>query len=161
MDSEGERDPGDTRGAASREAARGRRRRRARPDGVLPLRVSRLFVTINTNKPEARLSIDDFRAYLEDVLFTRDALPPLLGLYNDEIEDIEITDPVIETGARRHLVHAHFNLGVTHRGKVVLQGIQQRWQNFIRMTAPWAHAGVYVNIVLLDTRAENYVLKDQ
>jgi hypothetical protein len=124
-------------------------------------RVTGLFVTINTQLPEKKLSIDQFKTYLETVLFTHSALPPLLGLTAKEVLEIDIQAPGIEVGERIKRVHCHFTLVCTHYGKVYLQGLQKRWQRFVTMTLPVHSYGVYCSIELLDYSAENYILKQQ
>ena len=126
------------------------------------LRITGLFITINTQLTAEKLSVNQFQTYLNDVLFTKRALPRLLQVRESELVDIQVLAPAIEIGERLKRVHAHFSLFITHTTKIILsKGWQRRWQNFIQMTLPVNSAGVYVQIQLLDTSKENYVLKNQ
>jgi len=126
------------------------------------LRITGLFITINTQLTTEKLSVNQFETYLNEVLFTKRALPRLLQVRDDDLVDIQVIAPAIEIGDRLKRVHAHFSLFITHTTKIILsKGWQRRWQNFITMTLPVNSSGVYVQIQLLDTSKENYVLKNQ
>lgn len=124
-------------------------------------RVSGFFILINTQVTETKLSVTAFKEYLEEVLFTKVVLAPLLGLKDYLIKEVEILAPGIEVAPKNHRVHTHFTLVCHHYSKIYLQGMQRRWQNFIKATLPVYSRGVFVSIQLLDYSTENYILKDQ
>jgi hypothetical protein len=102
------------------------------------------------------------KTYLEDVLFQKAALVSLLHIDERDLVKIHVVGAGVEVGERMKRTHCHFNLYITHTTKILLsKGTQRRWQNFVQMTLPVYTPNVYVNIILLDTRRENYALKNQ
>jgi hypothetical protein len=122
------------------------------------LRFTSLFVTLNLQRSASTVGgIGVFEQYLNDVLFTRQHLPALLGLRDSQLSEVHILEPVIEISPGRQLLHAHWMMNITHRSKILLAGIQKRWQRYISFTLPFANNGVYVQIQVRCIRLYAYL----
>lgn len=132
-------------------------------DGDEEIRVSTMQITINTNRAgrtaaETEQLVMGFK-YMMEQLFTRESLNSIIPVREGgRILRVKIYSPAIEIGPRFRRVHSHFVMRVTTVGGIDLSRMGPNLSAWCREFVVYSH-NFYVNVRLLDGRADNYILK--
>lgn len=127
------------------------------------VRVSMFEVLINTQVAASQLAVDQLAQYLDERLFTKEALNAVIAVDPPEPErillSVRIIAPVIEIGPTQHRVHCHFGMRIRHAGKTHAGSTSKRIAAHVRANSPFG--APFVSVRLVNTVRANYNLKER
>jgi hypothetical protein len=137
------------------ECAEGKERRQ--------VRVSMFEVLINTQVAASQLAVDQLAQYLDECLFTKEALNAVIAVDPPEPErillSVRIIAPVIEIGTKQHRVHCHFGMRIRHAGKTHAGSTSKLIAAHVRANSPFG--APFVSVRLVNMARANYNLKER